>query len=138
MAATFKDPELERRVDQLIGWVEDHIDEIEDRIKDSGLPTISKLIFSPAILFRRRIYKELRQLLAKTTLEDIRRMMHDVAAQERRMWEAIEVALEEPDWINVLEHSGMLALTRGGDSDETETEDAGGSEILIRAEESKG
>ena len=109
----FRDPELEMRIDQGIAWVESHIDDIEDRVKNSGLPTVSKIMIAPAILFRRRIYGEFRDMLANTTLDELRNTLLDAARMERRLWEFIEIALDEPDWIHAIAHGPLAALGEG-------------------------
>jgi hypothetical protein len=102
----FRDPDMERRFHLLVEYAEAHLDDWEQMIRESDLPTLGKLVFGPAILFRRKIYREIGQALAQHSTEELRQVARGVAEQNRKIWERVERALDESDWIEHLD--GML------------------------------
>jgi hypothetical protein len=94
----FVDPELEARVERLIAWLEDHLDDAERAIAKAPMPVLTKLVATPLILYRRRIYAEIRQAFSTVTMAQVRDVLRQTAAQNRKLWTFIETALESPDW----------------------------------------
>jgi hypothetical protein len=99
----FRDPDLERRFYGLVDYAESHLDDLERIIRESNLPTLTKLIVSPLILFRRKIYREIGQALAEKSTDELRQAARNIAETNRMLWERVESLLDDADWIERLD-----------------------------------
>lgn len=110
-----------------VNWIEQHLDEIEAAISHSNMPTISKIFLAPALLFRRKILREIGEKLAPYTREELREMILKIADTNKRTWEQIERAVADSSgdrWLEDLWHGrDQWALTEAKEDTADHAED---------------